>query len=89
MAGPLCRRSITVLTGTSRRSSSRGSSARGGATFVSKEVGSSTHSFLHGSMVIPHDEALGPQRMQRVTYARRSETATIMDRWEGKVHLPD
>ncbi len=40
-------------------------------------------------MVIPHDEPLSPQRMQRVTYARRSETATVMDRWEGKVHLPD
>ena len=34
------------------------------------------------------DEPLGPQRMQRATYAHRSGTATIMDRGEGKAHQP-
>jgi hypothetical protein len=80
VAYPHCRRSINGPERDKRRSSSRCSSARGGATLVSKEVGSSTHSVLPGSMVIPRDEPLSPQRMQRVKYARRSETATIMDR---------
>jgi hypothetical protein len=52
VACPLCRRSITILIGTRRRSSSYGSYARGGATLMLKEAGSSTLFVLPGSMVI-------------------------------------
>ena len=41
---------------------------------------------LHVEPPVLARRAPEPQRMERVTYARRSGTATIMDRGEGKAH---